>query len=88
MSLLKIAGAAVVALGLTAGHASAADGECTDKALEDKQTALMEYIKANPDKADKVEAAAAEVEKDYGGEPPAAKRCEAMDKLLAKLKAT
>lgn len=85
MQKLKFAGALIIALGLSAGSAVAAG--CSEADFEAKQKELMEHIKANPGKASKIEGLAKEVEKEYGGEPPVDKRCEAMDKLTAKVKA-
>jgi len=88
MRKIMMAGTALVALTLGAGAAMAANGVCTDDLFEAKQGDLMAYIGENPAKAAKLEDVAAEVEKDYGGDPPEEKRCEAMDKLQTLLKAS
>lgn len=69
---------------LAAGSALAQ--ECTEAAAEAKSQELFEMIQADPAKAERLEAAIAEVEAEYGGEPTEAQACDAIDKLMAKLK--
>ena len=85
MNILRLAGATVVAVGLGAGAALA--DACSQSDFEKKRGELIAYIDANPAKALLVTPIQKEVEKDYGGEPPAEKRCEAVDKIIVKLKA-
>lgn len=87
MSIEKWLAAGFVAVVMSAGPALAADGECTDEMLEAKQGELFAYLQANPEKGEKLETVVAEVEKEYGGEPPREQQCEAMDKLMAAVKA-
>ncbi len=83
----RVLGAALVALSLGAGSAMAAGDACTEEMLEERQAALMAFMSENPDKAEAVMGLIEEVEKDYGGEPPEDKQCEAMDRLLEGAKA-
>ena len=87
MSIEKWLAAGCVAVAMSMGSALAAEGECTDEMLEAKQGELFAYLQANPEKGEKFESAVAEVEEEYGGEPPREKQCEAMDKLMAAVKA-
>lgn len=84
MRIAKLtAGGAILVAALTL-PASAAD-ECTSEMIEVKGKKLDELVLKNPRLAERVPEVAAEVEKEYGGEPPEEKRCEAMDKLIAGL---
>ena len=85
MNIVKWAAAGSIALMMSTGAALAAD-ECTDAMLEERQEALGAFLKDNPDKAEKMGEAVAEVEKKYGGEPPREKQCQAMDELMEAVK--
>ena len=85
MNILILAGATLLVAGLGTGAAFA--DNCSQADSEKKRDELVAYIMENPGKADMVTPIQKEVEKDYGGEPPAEKRCEAVDKIMTKLKA-
>ncbi len=87
MTYAKTLGGALLAIALGTGSALAADGECTEAQLEAKQDQLFEFMSANEDKEAEFEEALKAVEAKYGGEPPREKQCEAMDKLLERVKA-
>ena len=86
MSIGKWVAASCVALIMGSGVAVAAEAECTDALLEQRQKAFGAYLQENPDKAEKVGQAVATVEEKYGGEPPREKQCEALDELLVEIK--
>lgn len=67
--------------------ALAAEDACTDAMLEDRQTALMAFMEANPDKAPAVMEIIGKIEAEHGGEPPREKQCAAMDQVLTEAKA-
>lgn len=87
MFIEKWLAAGCVAVVMSMGSAFAAEGECTDEMLEAKQNEFGAYLQANPEKGEKVEAAVAQVEEEYGGEPPRERQCEALDKLIETIKA-
>lgn len=85
MTLVKWIAAGSVAMMMNAGAAFAAE-KCTDAMLEERQEALVAYLKDNPEKAEKMQDAVKTVEAKYGGEPPRDQQCKAMDELMEEVK--
>ncbi len=61
--------------------------ECSPKLLQEKTGALLIYLQDHPKKASKMPIYKAEVEAEYGGKPNEAQLCDALDKIIARLKA-
>ena len=80
----KILFAAVVAA--FAMPAMAAE-ECTEAKAEELSQKLFAMIDADESKASSVERHMDEIEKEYGGEPSEAQVCEALQKLIDRVKA-
>lgn len=60
--------------------------ECTEEKAEALSNELFKTIEDNPGLAEKLEHHIAEVEKEYGGEPSEEQTCEALRKLMARMK--
>lgn len=82
MRILMIAAAA---LALSAATAAAQD--CTADLEEAKTKELAEIVNSDPAKEAKFPELLEKVEAEYGGQPSDAQACEALDKLIAALKA-
>ncbi len=78
-------GAVAVLAALAFGSAASAQ-ECTEAEAERLSGELFAMIEADPSLAERMETAIAEVEAEYGGEPSEAETCEAIEKLMTKLK--
>lgn len=74
---------AVGALALAISPVGSAFGKaCTDAVIEEQELQIEKFVEDHPDRLQGVVATIAEVESEYGGEPPREKMCEALDKVL------
>lgn len=69
------------------GTGAAFADDCSDEDVADRREIVIAFLDENPEKEPEFSALAASVEAEYGGEPPREKLCEAMDKVIAGLKA-
>jgi len=61
--------------------------ECPPELLQERSAALLIYLQDHPEKTAKMAIYKAEVEAEYGGKPSDAQLCDALDKIMARLKA-
>ena len=77
----------IAAAALALSTATASAEECTADLEEAKTAELAELVNADPAKEAKFHEILETVQAEYGGEPSDAQACEALDKMIAKLKA-
>lgn len=76
-----------IALAAAVAWPALAAEECTDDKAEALSNELFKMIEDRPGLAEKMERHVVEIEKEYGGEPSEAETCEALRKLIARMKA-
>lgn len=77
---------AVFALAAALAFPVLADETCTKDKAEALSNELLKMIEDNPSLAVEMERHITEIEKEYGGEPTEAQTCEALGKLMTRMK--
>ena len=67
------------------GTGAAVANYCSDEDVAERREKVIAFLDQNPEKEPEFSALAANIEAEYGGEPPREKLCEAMDKVIAGL---